>query len=63
MESADLTDGNHQGVMLKTFTTDTPGGNGIQDGSFVGVSDGSKLERGEVLGKLSGIHLLLALNR
>ena len=60
MDSADFTGGNHQGLMLETFATDTPGGDGIQDASFVGVRDGGKLKRGEVLRKLSGIHFLLA---
>jgi hypothetical protein len=49
--------------MLETFTTNTPGGDSIQNASFVGMGDGGKLERGEVLRKLSGIHFLMALIR
>ncbi|MBV9998452.1 MAG: hypothetical protein JO015_04975 [Verrucomicrobia bacterium] len=63
VESADLARGNHQDMRLEAFTTDTPGGDGIQDAAFMRVSDRRKLERGEVLRKLSGIHFLLALNR
>jgi hypothetical protein len=60
---ADLTGRNYQGMRLEAFTTDTPGGDGIQDASFMGVGDRGKLEQREVLRKLSGIHFLLALNR
>lgn len=63
LEPADLTRWDHQGVMLETFTADTPGGDGVQDAAFVRVGEGGKLERGEVLRKLSGVHFILALNR
>ena len=57
VDSADLTGGDDQGVLLETFTSDTPGGDGVQDASFMRVGEGGKLEQGEVLRKLSGVHL------
>jgi hypothetical protein len=63
VDSADLTGGDDQGVMLETFTSDTPGGDGVQDASFVRAGEGGKLEQGEVSRKLSGVHFLLALSK
>jgi hypothetical protein len=52
VDLADLTGGNHQGVMLKTFATDTSGGDRVQDAPFMGMGDRSELERRKVFREL-----------